>query len=286
MEPVDQDNANPSGSPPALQEGAPVSPAPGQSTPPSGASPARAAWETVSSILVIVLAVICIRTFVAEATVIPTGSMEKTILIGDHVFLDKLLYGPRLPYTAWRLPPLRKVRRQDIAAFRYPRNPSVMFVKRVIGVGDDVVRIESRKVFVNDQPLKEPYTQYQSFNLLPLRDNFPPRPSELEILPAAWGLDPNWAREMPTYIQKDGLHVPPGYLFVMGDNRDNSLDSRFWGFVPEENVVGEPLFVYWSYDAPTGEWTKEDLIGRLRFDVSILWGFIQKTRWSRTGKFF
>jgi signal peptidase I len=244
------------------------------------------AWETVRSLLVVLLGVFCIRTFFAEATVIPTGSMEQTILIGDHVFLDKLLYGPRLPYTSLRIPPLRTVRQGEIVAFRYPRNPSVMFVKRVIGKGGDVVQIERKRVFVNGLPLKEPYAQFQSSSVFPLRDNFPPAVSQLETLPAAWGLDPGWAREMPSYIRDDGLHVPVGYLFVMGDNRDNSLDSRFWGFVPEGYVVGEPLFVYWSYDAPTRDWTSESLIARLRFDLSILWNFISKTRWSRTGKFF
>ena len=91
---------------------------------------------------------------------------------------------------------------------------------------------------------------------------------------------------MPGFIRNDGLHVPSGYLFVMGDNRDNSLDSRFWGFVPLDNVVGEPLFVYWSYDAPTKDWTAETLAARLKFDGSIVWNFITHTRWSRTGQTF
>ena len=243
-------------------------------------------WETVRSLLIVLVGVFCIRTFIAEATVIPTGSMEQTILIGDHVFLNKLLYGPRLPYTSLRIPPLRTVHQQDIIAFRYPRNPSVMFVKRVIAVGGDVLRVEDRKVFVNGKPLNEPYVQFQYSSTLPLRDNFPPPINALDTLPAAWGLDPAWSREMPNFIREDGLHVPQGYLFCMGDNRDNSLDSRFWGFVPEENVVGEPLFVYWSYDAPSRDWTSEELASRLRFDASIVWNFFTKTRWSRTGKTF
>jgi signal peptidase I len=243
-------------------------------------------WDTLRSLLIVLAGVLCIRTFVAEATVIPTGSMESTILIGDHVFLNKLLYGPRLPYTSLRLPPLREVHRQDIVAFRYPRNPSVMFVKRVIGVGGDVVKIESKKVYLNGKALFEPYAQFQYPSSLPLRDDFPPTPSVLETLPAAWGLDSSWTREMPSFIHNDGLHVPQGYLFVMGDNRDNSLDSRFWGFVPLENVVGEPLFVYWSYDAPTKDWTAESLEARLKFDASIVWNFLKQTRWARTGRTF
>jgi len=258
-------------------------------TPP--AAPAKAtrhesAWETLRSLIVILLGVFCIRTFIAEATVIPTGSMEKTILVGDHVFLNKLLYGPRFPYTSLRLPPLKQVKRQEIVAFRYPRNPSLMFVKRVIGVGGDVVRIENKRVFVNGRPLHEPYTQYQFIARLPLRDDFPPSLNVIETLPAAWGLDPAWAREMPNFIEKDGLHVPQGYLFCMGDNRDNSLDSRFWGFVPLSSVVGEPLFVYWSYDAPSKDWVSDEIPARMKFDLSIVWNFFRKTRWSRTGKTF
>lgn len=276
----------------------PLDPKPEAVSPANEAAPAAAApepskparregfWETLRSLLVVLVAVFFIRTFVAEATVIPTGSMERTILIGDHVFLNKLLYGPRLPYTSLRVPALKEVRRGEIVAFRYPRNPSVMYVKRVIGVGGDVVRLEDKKVFVNGRALDEPYVQHAYASALPLRDNFPPTIEQIATLPAAWGLDPGWAREMPQFIRPDGLHVPEGYFFVMGDNRDNSQDSRFWGFVPETNVVGEPLFIYWSYDAPSVEWTHPDLKSRLKFDLSIVWNFIQKTRWSRTGKSF
>src|SRR5271169_1225878 len=269
-------------------EATPVAPEESTATP-APAAPAQRGetiWETLRSLLVVLVGVLCFRTFIAEATVIPTGSMERTIMIGDHLFLDKLLYGPELPYTPFRIPPLRTVRRQEIVAFHYPLNPSTMFVKRIIGIGGDVVRISDKKVFVNGQALSEPYIQNQFPGILPLRDNFPPSLSEIETLPAAWGLDPSWAREMPNSIRSDGLHVPPGFLFVMGDNRDNSWDSRFWGFVPESNVVGEPLFVFWSYDAPSKDWMDEGLKGRLKFDASIIWNFITKTRWSRTGKFF
>lgn len=268
-----------------------VTPASSPEPPAPAATPAappprgETAWETVRSLLVVLVCVLAFRTFIAEATVIPTGSMEKTIMIGDHLFLDKLLYGPQLPYTPWRIPPFRTVRRQEIVAFHYPLNPSTMFVKRVIGIGGDTVRVINKKVFVNGEELKEPYVQHLP-GILPLRDNFPPSVSQIETLPAWLGLDPGWAREISNYIGRDGLHVPQGYLFVMGDNRDNSADSRFWGFVPESNVVGEPLFVFWSYDAPTKDWMDEGVKGRLEFDASILWNFIRKTRWSRTGKFF
>jgi signal peptidase I len=243
-------------------------------------------WETLRSLLVVLIAVVSIRTFVAEATVIPTGSMESTILIGDHVFLNKLLYGPEIPYTAWRLPVLRQIHRGDIVAFHYPVNPAQMFVKRVIAMGGDTLKIVNKRVYVNGVPLKEPYAQFVPDANMPLIVNFPPRLDEIPTLPAWEGLDPKWAHEMPMFIQPDGLHVPQGYFFAMGDNRDNSDDSRFWGFVPVQNVVGEPLFVYWSYDAPTGDWVADSLTARLRFDASIVKNFLSRTRWARTGKAF
>jgi signal peptidase I len=230
--------------------------------------------------LIVLVCVLGIRTFVAEATVIPTGSMESTILIGDHVFLNKLLYGPRIPYTNVRLPELRRVHRFDIVAFRYPVNPSQMFVKRVIGMPGDVVRIENKRVFLNGKPLYEPYVQYLSAPSQVLRDDFPPSLSLLQTYPAYLGLDPAWAREMPSYVQADGLHVPPGHLFVMGDNRDNSLDSRYWGLVPRDNITGKPLIVFWSYDAPTEDLQDYNLHHLL--DLSL--HFFTKTRWNRTLK--
>ena len=255
-------------------------------TTPSRTTRNDALWETLRSLLIVLVGVFCIRTFIAEATVIPTGSMENTILIGDHVFLNKLLYGPQVPYTDLRVPPLRNVHRQDIVAFPYPRNPSMMFVKRVIGIGGDVVRIAGRKVYVNGKILREPYARFGSPEIFPLLANFPPPLSKIDMLPAALGLNADWARELPSFIFKDGLHVPKGYLFVLGDNRNDSMDSRFWGFVPADTVVGEPLFVYWSYDAPSGDWLDNRMSDRLKFDVSILHNFFSKTRWSRMGKVF
>ena len=161
-------------------------------------------WDTVRSLLVVLAAVLGIRTFVAEATVIPTGSMESTILIGDHVFLNKLLYGPEIPYTSWRLPVLRQIHRGDIVAFHYPRNPSVMFVKRVIAQSGDVVKVIHKQVYVNDKPLDEPYAQLDPSNVMPLVVNFPPTVEEVQTIPAYGGLDPAWAREMPKYIKDNG----------------------------------------------------------------------------------
>ncbi|MGH9470308.1 MAG: signal peptidase I [Terriglobia bacterium] len=273
--------------PAEIQESTRSEPAqPPSAPPPAPPRKGDGVWDTVRTLLIILVGVFCIRSFIGEATVIPTGSMENTILVGDHVFLNKLLYGPGLPYTSLRLPRLRHVHRGDIIAFRYPLNPSVMYVKRVIGLGGDVIRIVNKQVYLNGKKLDEPYAIHEYPGIFPLRDNFPPPVSEIDSLPESWGIDPGWARKMPRYIRPDGLHVPKGYAFVMGDNRDNSSDSRFWGFVPLQNIVGEPLLVYWSYNAPTSEWLDDSLEGRLRFDGSIVWHFVQNTRWTRIGKLF
>lgn len=272
--------------PTEAQDATQRAPSPGSAPPEPSPQRGEGFWEAIRTLLIILIGVFCIRTFLGEATVIPTGSMENTILIGDHVFLNKLPYGPGLPYTSWRLPQLKRIHRGDIIAFRYPVDPSQMYVKRVIALGGDVVRIVNKEVYLNGRPLHEPYVVHNRPGIFPLRDNFPPPPSEIDMLVETWGMDRTWARKMPRYIRPSGLLVPKGTIFVMGDNRDDSSDSRFWGFVPLQNIVGEPLFVYWSYKAPTSEWLNDSLEGRLRFDGSILVNFVQRTRWSRIGKLF
>jgi signal peptidase I len=147
---------------------------------------------------------------------------------------------------------LRTVRRGDIVVFRYPRNPEETFLKRVTAVSGDSVEIHAGRLYVNSQPLDEPYAVHRS----PLRSS---------------------REEMALIV------VPSGSLFVMGDNRDNSSDSREWGFVPQRNVIGEPLFVYWSYDAPSSRWLDEDWAHQMAFCVSIAGNFFSRTRWSRIG---
>src|ERR1041385_1426036 len=196
--------------------------------------------------------VLGMRIFVGEASVVPTASMEGTILVGDHLFMDKLLYGPEIPLIHWRLPVLKTIHRGDIIVFRYPKNTSETFLKRVTAMGGDRLEIRDGVLYVNSQPVHEPYAVHHA----PVHS-----PAE------SWG---------PTV-------VPEGKLFVMGDNRDNSSDSRDWGFVPASNVIGEPLFVYWSYDAPTSRWLDEDMGHRISFYASIAGNFFSHTRWNRTG---
>ena len=208
----------------------------------------------ISTRRLIVLAAIVLgmRIFVGEASVVPTASMEGTILVGDHLFMDKLLYGPEIPLVHWRLPALKTIHRGDIIVFRYPKDMSETFLKRVTALGGDRLEIKNGVLYVNSKPVQEPYAVHHA----PVHS-----PDE------SWG---------PTV-------VPEGKLFVMGDNRDNSSDSRDWGFVPTSNVIGEPLFVYWSYDAPTARWLDENHKHRISFYASIAGNFFSNTRWSRTG---
>ncbi|HZD93447.1 MAG TPA: signal peptidase I [Candidatus Sulfotelmatobacter sp.] len=220
---------------------------------PAPARPTRRFWH-ISKRRMIVLAaiVLAIRIFVGEASVVPTASMEGTILVGDHLFMDKLLYGPEIPLVNWRLPMIKTIRRGDIVVFRYPRNPAETFLKRVTAVGGDQLEIRNGVLYVNSMPVEEPYAVHHA----------PVHGSQ-----ESWG---------PTV-------VPLGRLFVMGDNRDNSSDSRDWGFVPLQNVIGEPLFVYWSYDAPSSRWLDENPAHKVSFYASIAENFFSHTRWSRTG---
>lgn len=197
--------------------------------------------------------VLLVRTFIGEASVVPTGSMENTILVGDHLFWDKALYGPEIPFTPWRLPALRHARRGELVAFRFPLDPKQIYLKRVVGVGGDTVALRDGVLLVNGKKVKERYAVHRGPGRDPRFENMPARA------------------------------VPRGELFVMGDNRDNSSDSRDWGFVPEANVIGEPVMVVWSYNAPSSEWLDEREPQQMEFVGSILVHFLTRTRWSRIG---
>ncbi|MDQ6675903.1 MAG: signal peptidase I [Acidobacteriota bacterium] len=182
---------------------------------------------------------------VAQPFVIPSGSMETTLMTGDHVIVDKLAYAPG---GGFGLLPYQDVQRGDIIVFRYPPDIRQNYVKRAIGIPGDRIRIENKRVYRNGELLREPYARH-------IFPNHDPRRDEMA-----------------------GITVPPGMYFAMGDNRDNSEDSRYWGFVPRENIVGKPVVVLWSYDAPT-----EDLTGyTLHHAVDVAEHFFTRTRWSRT----
>ncbi|MGD0200987.1 MAG: signal peptidase I [Bryobacteraceae bacterium] len=211
-------------------------------------------------------------TTLVQAFVIPTGSMEGTLLIGDHLLVDKLAYAPTGSLSR-RVLPYNDVRRGDIIVFRYPVDIRQTFVKRIIGIPGDRIRIVNRQVYRNGERLYEPYTFYRDAERTdPYRDNFPSLPTYQVS---------GRAREMlERDVVNDEVVVPPDNYFAMGDNRDSSLDSRYWGFVPRENIIGKPLIIYWSYEASTEALAGPTISADHLFD--LVQHFFTKTRWRRT----
>ena len=184
-------------------------------------------------------------TTLVQAFIVPTPSMDATVRVGDHLLVDKLAYAPAGPISRHLLP-YTEPKRGDIIVFRYPMDIQQNYVKRVIGVPGDHIRVVDKVVYLNGKPLQEPYVQHVASENEPYRDNFPSAPS---------GPVYDRAREMLAHNVVNGeLVVPPESYFAMGDNRDNSLDSRYWGFVPRENIIGTPLMIYMSIDAPEDVW--------------------------------
>jgi len=212
-------------------------------------------------------------TTLVQAFVIPTGSMEDTLLIGDHLLVDKLAYAPAGPLSKHLLP-YQPIRRGDIVVFRYPISIKDTYVKRIIGLPGDRIRIENKEVYVNGVKLREPYKYHKTPYTDSYRDNFPGVPN----LPL-----PKPALEMlEKHVVNGEAVVPPDHYFAMGDNRDSSWDCRYWGFVPRANIIGKPLVIYWSYDAPTEQLAKSTI----SFDhlIDVVQNFVSKTRWRRTLK--
>jgi len=186
-------------------------------------TPKRGHWrENIEAILVAVLIALFIRTFVVQAFKIPSGSMKQTLQIGEHILVNKFLYGIKIPYWRKTIIPIEKPQRGDIIVFKYPIDPDKDFIKRVIGVGGDVVECRDKKLYVNGELLNHDHGVFTDPHVLPgnirPRDNFGP------------------------------ITVPENSLFVMGDNRDESFDSRFWGYVDLKAVNGKAFIIYWSWD--------------------------------------
>ena len=233
-------------------------------------------WTTsLQSLLVTVVIAVFVITFIVQAFQIPSESMENTLLIGDYLLVDKFRYGGGSVWD-WMMP-YRPVKRGDIIVFRYPVNPTQHFVKRVIGIPGDHVRLIDRRVYINGTPLQEPYVRYTSLVHDVFRDEFP----RLN-LPVA-GLEGAWWLQMQKLVEDGQLIVPEGHYFVLGDNRDESLDSRYWGFVPRENVIGRPLLIYWSVRDSEEEMpvapSPGDKLFHFAYSATHLF---QITRWDRT----
>ncbi len=237
--------------------------------------------DTFESLVVTVILAIFGTTFVIQAFKIPTGSMEDTLLIGDHLLVNKFVFAFPTPPLA-RLFPYREIRRGDIVVFKYPPTEGQAqagehFVKRVIGVPGDRIRIFHRKVYVNGVAVEEPFVRHSYPGELRPGDDFPPSPSEYMR-----GVTSRWSAEMERFVVNGELVVPPGRYFVMGDNREQSWDSRFWGFVPRELVSGKPLLIYWSFETTRDEYTRTSLADRLSQTIDFVVHFFTKTRWRRT----
>jgi signal peptidase I len=248
--------------------------------------PPKTVWrEYFESAVVTVIMALFGMTFIVQAVKVPTGSMQNTITIGDHLLVNKFIFAPgkSLPFL-----PQREIQRGDIIVFKYPGNPYkperddrpdnrpilTNYVKRVIGIPGDRIRIEGHNVIVNDQVVPEHRISAIDFNRkdpLQVTDNPAPKPGErynVYYKPGPDDEDPDY----DVFEGKNEITVPDNSYFVMGDNRNNSEDSRYWGYVPRDLVIGRAMFVYWSYDesaAPTG-W-------------GVLVDFFANTRWSRTG---
>jgi signal peptidase I len=210
-------------------------------------------------------------TTLVQAFVIPTGSMEDTLLIGDHLLVDKLSFSPSGAVSKYLLP-YTPVKRGDIIVFRYPVDIRQTFVKRVVGVPGDRIRIVNKQVYRNGELLREPYTYYKTGYIDSYRDNFPSDPNTR--------VDERAYDMLDNHANSGEVIVPPECYFAMGDNRDSSLDSRYWGFVPRSHIIGKPLLVYWSYDAPTERLVNSGIDMEHALDLAR--NFITKTRWKRT----
>jgi signal peptidase I len=218
-------------------------------------------------------------TTLCQAFVIPTGSMQDTLLVGDHLLVDKLAYAPAGPISRHLLP-YQEPRHGDIIVFRYPPDIRETLVKRLIGLPGDRIRITAGVVYRNGIPLYEPYV-YHKYGYVADLDNFP------------WQCCRPVKEQAASEAQQDMLSqntlgsevvVPGHHYFAMGDNRDNSSDSRYWGFVPRDNIIGKPLVIYWSYRASTEDLTAGSVGGMLSHFVDLGQHFFSRTRWERTFK--
>jgi len=236
--------------------------------------------EYFESLVITVILALFGTTFIVQAFKIPTPSMEDNLLVGDHLLVNKFAFGSQ---GSWLDPilPLRDIHRGDIIVFKYPKDLSKHYVKRAIGLPGDHVRIVDKQVSVNGVALDEPYKIHKSLPgsyADPFRDFFPPKPHPGQIYHGA-DEDPYWYEP---FVEDMDVVVPPGHYFAMGDNRDNSADSRYWGFVPRELIVGKALIIYWSYETDSDEYTRTDVSDRVQQIKDLVTNIFTKTRWSRT----
>ncbi len=244
---------------------------------------AETPMEALASICTILALGMFVFGFIFQNFEIPSGSMLNTLLIGDHVVVDRITLAPE---TKWApFVHYRAVKRGDIVVFMKPNpeSPDLILVKRTIGIPGDHIHLRHGVVYLNGVAQTESYAIQPSEDgpissgYQPYRDDFPsvtPGPDEqvTEV----------WREELPQHIDGDDLVVPPGYVFAMGDNRTQSLDGRYWGFVPQQNILGRPLFVYWSFETPADQEDKTSIGDRIGFMFHIVTHIFSDTRWKRT----
>jgi signal peptidase I len=228
---------------------------------------------SMQSLMGTVVIAIFVITFIVQAFQIPSESMENTLLVGDYLLVNKLCYGGH--GFGDHVMPYQKIARGDVIVFHYPVDPQQHFVKRVIGLPGDRLRMVNKRVLIDGKPLDEPYVRFIEPRNNLFRDDFP----RVDI--AAPRLAGDWWLQMNKLVVDGQLIIPEGHYFVMGDNRDNSDDSRYWGFVPQENIIGRPLVIYWSVK----DWDRNppaSVEGRLYHLAYAVTHIFQLTRWNRT----
>lgn len=241
------------------------------SEPDAPPSDSEAQRSLIAEWVITIILLLFVTTSLVQAYVIPTGSMENSLLIGDHLLVDKLAYAPS-GVISKHLLPYDQVKRGDVIVFRYPVDIKQTFVKRVIGVPGDHLRLSDKQLILNGRRVYEPYAYHGTDYLDSYRDDFPSEPNVTL---------PDRARDMlQNHVVDGNVVVPPGSYFAMGDNRDSSLDSRYWGFVPRGNIMGKPLLIYWSYNASTDELSSPGI--RPDHLLDMILHFPSKTRWGRT----
>jgi len=234
--------------------------------------------EYLESLLVTVLLALFGTSFVVQAFKIPSQSMERTLMVGDHLLVNKFVFGGT---GSWyeKLLPYRALERGDIIVFRYPYANHPHYVKRVIGLPGDHVKMVDQEVYINGKLLAEPYAVHDpEAKYDPLNFTFPPPVTQF----ISSDVVPEWAKDMKNYVQGDEIVVPPGKYFAMGDNRDHSADSRFWGFVDREAIMGRPFLIYWSVDATSSDYAGDStFLNRLAGVFDTIRHLPSRTRWGR-----
>jgi len=217
--------------------------------------------EYFESIVIAVILALFIRTFVVQAFKIPTGSMEENLLIGDHLLVNKFVFAPTASSIERALLPIGTIKRGDVIVFKYPEEPERDFIKRVIGLPGETVELRDKKVYINGNGLNEPYVHF--------------------LQPPGQNSEFHEVTSFDVRERYGPVSVPAEHYFVMGDNRDNSQDSRYWGFLPRDYVKGKALVIYWSYEAEREDYAEDGAGATIKGLVSVFAHFFTRTRWDR-----